>query len=379
VAGSGSRGQALRRAFQACAYVAGAAALFWLLRSTDLAAVAATLRTVGPLALLVLVPLGLQIALEAVSWRLLLARLGRRVGLALSWRVNVQAEAIRLSFPGGPPLAEATRPALFARLGSVPLGDAATALVARKLCHMSTQGAYLGTGLVLGGALFERWARALGPAGRSLPALAWAVAAGLTAAALSMGTLLAHGSIASRAERLLARLRRGRVASRLEARRARFAALDGRIRLLLARSPRTMAWNLLTGAGGWFLDAAETLLVLRLVGFQVTPGEALGVEALASVVRIAAFAVPGGLGIQDFAYHALLQGTVSDTASMSFILLKRARDVFWVATGLLLPLLLDRVFFRARASTGSEPARTVIAALDGAAVVPTPPSSPTPR
>ncbi len=139
-----------------------------------------------------------------------------------------------------------------------------------------------------------------------------------------------------------------------------------------------MAWNLLTAIGGWLLDAAETLLVLRVVGFPVGPGEALGVEALTSVVRIAAFAVPGGLGIQDLAYHTLLRGTVSDTASMSLILLKRARDVFWVVTGLSLPLLLDRLLFRARVSTGTEPARSVISTLDGVAAAPPPDSSPRP-
>lgn len=374
-ASAGTSSRTTQRALLACAYAAAAAALFWLVRTTDVAAVVATLKMVGPVALLALLPLGLQIGLEAVSWRLLLARLGHRVRLALSWRVNVQGEAVRLGFPGGPPLAEATRTALFARLGALPLGDAATALVARKLCHMSTQGVYLGAGLILGAALFERWARTLGPAGRLVPAVAGAVAFGLVAVAASIALLLSQGALALRAERLLARLGRGRVLAFLEARRASFAAVDDGMRLLLSRSPRTMAWNLATGLGGWLLDAAETLILLRLVGFHIGPGEALGVEALVSVVRIAAFAVPGGLGIQDLTYHALLQGTVSDAASMSLILLKRGRDVFWVLTGLTLPLLLDRVVFRARVSTGAAPARSVIATLDGVAAVSSPPGS----
>lgn len=359
---------------RAAAYAIAAAALVALLRATDLGGVAATLRAIGPLALLALVPLGVQVLLEAVSWRVLLARLGQRVGLGLACRVNVQAEAIRLSFPGGSPIADATRPLLFTRLRSVPLGDAATALVVRKLCHMSTQGVYLGMGLVLGSALFERWARTLGPAGRALPALGCAVAVGLIAAAVLAGSMLSHGTLAARAERFAGRLTRGRLASFLEARRSSFAALDGRLGLLLSRSPRALAWNLATGLAGWLLEAVETLVLLRLVGFHLGPGEALGLEAVVSVVRIAAFAVPGGLGIQDLTYHALLQGTVSDTASMALILLKRGRDVFWVATGFALPFLLDRLYFRASVPGGAEVSPSVAAPLERLEA--SPPSSP---
>jgi hypothetical protein len=338
-------------------YALAAAALVSLVWTTDLSAVRAALRAVGPLAPLALVPLALQILLEAVSWRLLLGRLGHRVGVALSFRVNLQGEAIRLSFPGGPPLAEATRTVLFARLRGVTLGDATGALVVRKLCHMLTQGVYLGLGTLLGLALFQRWGRSLGQPGRALPFLACAAAAGLVAAAALAGFVLSRGSLASRAKLLLARLTGGRLASFLEAREAGVAALDDRLKILLARSPGTLCWNLLTGLAGWLLEAAETLILLRLVGLPVAPWQALGVEALVSVVRIGAFAVPGGLGIQDLTYHTLLHGTVSDAASMSFILLKRARDVFWVATGFGLPLLLDRLFFRA-SFDGLRPSRS---------------------
>jgi len=359
-------------------YALAASALVWLFSTTDLDAVRATLRNVGPLAPLAFLPMGLQIALEAISWRLLLGKLGYRVGLALSFRVNMQAEAIRLSFPGGPPLAEAMRPLLFARLRSVALTDAATALVVRKLCHISTQGAFLAMGALLGSALFERWARTLGPAGRSLPLLTCAAAGGMMAAGAFLGLMLSQGSLASRAERFLARLIGGRLATFLETRRASFAAVDSRLRTLLWRSPGTLSWNLVTGLGGWLLDATETLLVLRLVGFRIGPGEALGVEALVSVIRIGAFAVPGGLGFTDLTYHALLQGTVSDAASMSLILLKRGRDVFWVATGFLLPLLLDRFFLKGNGSSEPEPGPTVVPVLDGLAAAPAPRSSPRP-
>jgi hypothetical protein len=343
----------LRRSLRIAAYALAGLALARLLWTIDLRAVAATLGAVGPVAALALLPLGFQVLLEAGSWRLLLAKLGHLITWGLACRVSLQAEAIRLSFPGGPPLSEGMRPVLFARHRSVPLSDGASSLVVRKLCHMASQGVFLCLGATLGSVAFERWAQQLGPAGRVLPVVTCAVAVALTLGAVLMGLMLSHGSLATRAERMLTRVTRGRLARFLEDRRASYAALDSRLRLILLRHPDTLLWNLSSALGGYLLEAIETLLIIRLLGFRIGFGEAMALEALVSVIRSAAFAVPGGLGIQDFSYHALLQGTVGDAASMSFILLKRGRDTFWVTTGFVLPLLLDRFSGAGSASSGS--------------------------
>ncbi len=343
----------LGRSLRIGAYALAGLALARLLWTVDLRAVAATLGAVGPMAALALLPLGLQMLLEAGSWRLLLAKLGHLITWGFACRVSLQAEAIRLSFPGGPPLSEGMRPVLFARHRSVPLSDGASSLVVRKLCHMASQGAFLCLGATLGSVVFERWAQRLGPAGRVLPVVIYVAVVALTLGAVLMGLMLFHGSVATCAERMLTRVTRGRLARFLEDRRSSYATFDSRLRLILWRHPASLFWNLSSALGGYLLDAIETLLIIRLLGFRVGFGEAVALEALVSVIRSAAFAVPGGLGIQDFSYHALLQGTVGDAASMSLILLKRGRDAFWVATGFVLPLLLDRLSGAGRASSGS--------------------------
>lgn len=55
----------------------------------------------------------------------------------------------------------------------------------------------------------------------------------------------------------------------------------------------------------WFFGAIEVWLVLYFLGYPVTIGEALVIESLGQAVRGAAFAVPGGLGVQEGGFIAL--------------------------------------------------------------------------
>lgn len=337
------RAGVLRSAMRVAMYLLAALALLRLVVAFDVAAVRTTLEFVGPWALLVLVPLGLQIALEAASWRLLLEALDRPVRWLTAWCVNLRADAVRLSVPSGAPLADALRPVLFARRSGVPLSDGASALVVRKLSHLATHGVFLGLGAALGGSLLERWGHQLAVGGRALSLAGGAAASGLIGGALLVGLSLAYGSLVARTHGLLARLAGGRIAAFLAERRDGFDAFERRVQRLLRERPAALGWNLATGLAGWMLEALETLLIVRLLGFQLGIGEAIALEGLISAIRAAAFAVPGGLGIQDYSYHALLHGSMGDAATLSVILLKRARDVAWVATGYLLPLALDRI------------------------------------
>jgi hypothetical protein len=331
-----ARSGALGRALRLCAYLVAVLALLQLLRSVDLAGVGALLRAVGPFAPLALLPFAFQVILESGSWRLLLGRLGHPVRWRTSLRVTLGADAIRLSLLGGTAIADGLRPVLFRRHGGVPLSDGTSALAVRKLCHLGSQGAYLALGAALGASLLDRWATQMGELGRFLPAASFSLAAALTIGAVILGLMLFHGSLASRAERFLSRLTRGRLSSFLEVRRASYAALDARLRVLLGHHAAAILWNAATALAGWLLEALETFLILWLLRAPVGWGEALALEASVSVVRALAFAVPGGLGVQDLSYHAGLQMAVGEPVAVSFVLLKRARDVFWIVTGLLL-------------------------------------------
>jgi hypothetical protein len=327
-------------AARVAAYALAALALAHLARGVDLAAVGATLSAVGPLAPLALLPATAEMGLEAMSYRLLL----RRLGYVLPWRgavlAHLRAEAIRLSLPGGPALAEGFRPVAFARHAGAFLGDATAALAVRKLAHLGTHGVFLAAGASLGLDLVARAVPAL-PAGPRA-ALPWAVGGTLTLAAVLLAWTLLHGSVVTRAERALSAIASGRLASMLERRRAEYAAVDARLRQLIGSHPALVAWNVATALASWCTTAVESWALLRLVGARTGVGEVLALESVVSLLRSVAFAVPGGLGVQDLGYHALLRGAVGDGPAAAFVLLKRARDLCWLAAGWALPALLDR-------------------------------------
>lgn len=309
-------------------------ALVELIRNADLHGVAGAIGRTGPLSAVVVLPFGIQMLLEAESWRLLLGRLGHRVSWTVSLRATMSAEAVRMCFPGGSAVADGLRPVIFKRQGGVPLGVATSALAVRKLCHIGSEGAFSAIGLALGSSLFARWVKDLGSRGPQLFVAAAVVSLALVGAGVALALLLLHGSVASRAERLLTRLTRGRLFSFLEARRSRYAAFDDSFRALLGCS--LLAANAATALAGWLLDGVETFVILALLGAPVAFGEAVLLEACVAVVRAIAFAVPGGLGVQDLSYHTLLRGFVGEPAALGFVLMKRARDVVWIIVGLVL-------------------------------------------
>lgn len=103
---------------------------------------------------------------------------------------------------------------------------------------------------------------------------------------------------------------------------------------------------------GWFSQAFETWLILRLVSPGVSASAALAIESLALAARSAVFVVPGGVGVQEGALM-LLAGPFGIDApiALSLGLIKRMREVVVGAPAILAwsiaeRRLLDRVWRR---------------------------------
>jgi len=324
------------RAARLAVFAAASLACTQLLRALDLARVGEILGRVGPALGLAVIPFACGIVLEGFGWRSLLTVLGFDVPLATALRLAAGAEAARLTLPGGGAAGDAVRAALFCGAARAPSSAGVTVLAVRKLSHLGSQGVYLLAAALFGGGLYAT----LGAAGRALETATAVVGAAFMAAAVVLGLALVHGSLATRVERWLARVARGWFAETVERRREGYAAVDAGLRGLLHRGGASHALDVSLGTAllGWFVEAGESYLLLRLLGAPLGIGEALALEALVSVARAAAFAVPGGLGVQDFGYHALLHGAGEPVAA-AFVLMKRARDVFWVTVGLALSRL----------------------------------------
>jgi uncharacterized protein (TIRG00374 family) len=84
----------------------------------------------------------------------------------------------------------------------------------------------------------------------------------------------------------------------------------------------------------WSLEAVETYVILRLIGAPISFAEAYAIETICSYIRSIAFVIPSGLGAQDAAYLGFLTGSgLSHPTAIAFILLKRMRQILWIAVG----------------------------------------------
>ena len=216
-----------------------------------------------------------------------------------------------------------------------------------------TDGIYLAlaalwaAGDVLGGRPHSTW----------LPARA----AGISAAAmLIVGTgllvLLRRASVATRLARALQRLPIARFRRWIAARERSFHDIDATATAYFASPARTRAAVFGAFLVEWLVEGLETLVIIRCLRLPLPVGPILALDALGSLLRVLVFFVPAGLGVQDATLILLLAtlGVPNPVAAgTALVLVKRAKELFWIAVGT--ALLLAQGGLRAdRASSRDE-------------------------
>jgi putative membrane protein len=93
-------------------------------------------------------------------------------------------------------------------------------------------------------------------------------------------------------------------------------------------APGRIARSTLLHMAVWILGALEVYVALHAMGYPVSMAEAIVIESLAQAVRGAAFAVPGGIGVQEGGLVALcaIFGVPAGPA-LALSLVKRAADL----------------------------------------------------
>ena len=88
---------------------------------------------------------------------------------------------------------------------------------------------------------------------------------------------------------------------------------------------------------GWLLGAVETWLILDFLGVPVSLLTAAVIEAFGMAIRVATFLIPGNLGALEGGYAATFAALgLGSTIGVTFSLVRRIREVAWIALGLLL-------------------------------------------
>jgi uncharacterized protein (TIRG00374 family) len=121
--------------------------------------------------------------------------------------------------------------------------------------------------------------------------------------------------------------------------RGHLRQLDETIGGFSRRHPLKLLLSLGLHFMGWVMGTLEVIAIFYAVGLPIRVGEAIAIEALASVIKAAAFFIPGSLGVQDGG-NVLLLAFFGYPASfgLTFSLVRRMREILWIAIGLLVLL-----------------------------------------
>jgi uncharacterized protein (TIRG00374 family) len=329
-------------------------ALSRLIQGHDLRQAVTLIRRVGwPLALVV-VPTLLAMGLDALGWGGILRALGTPVRWSRMLELRVSVEALVLLLPGGSVAGEAAKLALLTRRAGVALPRAVASLALTKGYLVATDGAYLALAAVWAG--LDASAAGEGPL--ALPA------EGAAACAAAMGLLgwlllawLRHAAIASRIAAWLQKIPIKRLKRAIAERERGFADIDAEARAFFAAPAGQRFRPFLAFLCEWLMEGAETLLIVRCLGLPIPIGPVLTIDALGSLLRVVVFFLPAGLGVQDAAIILLLRqmGVPNPVAAgAALILIKRAKELFWIAAGT--GFLLIRGDLRRAATPGPAPA-----------------------
>jgi hypothetical protein len=336
LAPSNMQHRSARRSLRVLASAAGAslaAAFFvWLVVHVGGKDIWRALGSCGPGVVFAVAPFAVGMSMDSLGTMVILGAMGRRTTFAQMLPVRIASEALHFSLPGGFVASDTATALLLSSRSEVPIADGVVALIARKWLVMRSHAIYVALGTLLGIPALVGLSHALG-AGRALP---WAVVGSsiipLAASCSISVVLLGRGTFVG-ISGFLSRFPVAAVRRWVETRRQQAIATDAQIARLRA-SPRA-TW-LATGAFlvGWCFEALESALLLRLVGADVPLRAVFAVEGGLSLVRSIAILAPSGLGVIDLGYATVLPAFGAEAGvTAAFLLLKRAKELAWIAAG----------------------------------------------
>ena len=328
----------LRHVSQILPALLALALLAFTLRSADLGRALALVKSLGWMIPFLLLPTLAATLFETFGWWLAFSRLGERPRFRPLLAVRMMTEAVMLGLPSGSVISESLQPYLLKRRCGVPFEIGIIAGFGRKFLVVLSHGLFLGASVILAWPLLQRASRALIGRG-GLPLLLLAGAGVLVAVAGASVALGVHGKVADRVRRGLDRFGGRWLGTWLERNALRFEAADQHLAGFFARRPAGLIVPVAAYILAWLARSLETFLFLRLLGVNIALTAAMVIETSLILVRALAVPLPAGLGVQDAGYVLCFKGLgVAEAATIgaAFVLLKRGKDLFWIAFGFLL-------------------------------------------
>ena len=211
----------------------------------------------------------------------------------------------------------------------VPYRESVASVIIAKTTITLSQALFLLMGVVA--------ALALAVDARLVRAMLWLLLVELVGAGGFLAVQLA--GVVTRGARLLERFKKLQALAAAE-------NLDRTLQRFYRREWRRFALSVGFHLLGWIMGAFETWLFLRVLQIPASLTTALVIETLGSAVRFATFFIPGSLGALEGANTAAFAALgFGAQAGLAFSLLRRLRQVVWIALGALV-LLLARARMR---------------------------------
>jgi uncharacterized protein (TIRG00374 family) len=305
------------RAHKILFLVLGAALFAWLLTRVELGAVAREIGAVGLFGFsLFLFIYALEFLCDVLAWQLVIGGVGGATWTARLYAVRAVGEAYNVVTPFGGMGGEPVKALILKRRYAVPYSRSGASLVLAKTANVLALLAFLGVGFALLAGDPRIGAELQLLAGLGLGALGLGIGGFFLVQRLRLASRLGRRFALTRALQGLHEFDRHLVAFYTE-RPARFAAVLG------------------LGFGNWVLGALGVWVSMRFMARPVDFLDAWIIEAMAQMVRAAAFFIPAGLGAQE-GVIMLAVGAVSGdaTSGLAVALIRRAREIVWVLAGL---------------------------------------------
>jgi len=274
------------RRVQLIALLIGVAFFVYLIRSLGPQAILRDLHSMGwGLLLVIVLELGVD-AFNTLGWRFTFPRHERHVSFASLYLVRMSGTAFNQVVPSASVGGEPLKAVLLRE--SLPLSSALASVITAKLTFSIAQGMFAFVGLLL---TFRR----LNFSPLVLPALVGALLlmTGLIALFFWFQRRGLFTTTAGIAQRL------GLPAAWVERARHGTSLLDGHMRTFLTNRKLDVALSVGAHLAGLLVGTLQVYILLRCLALPADVVTCIAVEAVAVLIQVATFLVPGSIGVQE--------------------------------------------------------------------------------
>ena len=295
----------------------------------------------GPLALaIILLPMILVYALEALGWHLTLGSYAGKVGFGKLFAIRMAGESINVTTPTAYMGGEPFKAMLLEQYG-VPLVKGFSSVVTAKTTMILAEVFFILIGLGLGFGVLETSDHSIAATLIGLALMGCGILAFFLMQRYGLATGVLH---------VLDMIRlRLKV---LESVRTQCKEFDQITREFYTERRRTFFLALLIFFIAWLTEAVEVYAILYYLGEPINLIASVSIAALAVLIKGGMFFIPGSLGGQEGGYMLLLLGYgYPDVTGITFALIRRLREIVWILLG----FICFMFFKRRKAVTLTEP------------------------